>query len=65
MSIEMEDPMVRKMDGEMVAKVLNAFDKYRNATNRIARIAKELGFTELEVQEIINTWSIYEKRPKE
>ena len=57
--------MVQKMDGEMVAKVLNAFDKYRNATNRIARIAKELGFTELEVQEIINTWSIYEKRPKE
>ena len=57
--------MVRKMDGEMVGKVLNAFDKYRDATNRIARIAKELGFTELEVREIINTWSIYEKSPKE
>jgi len=57
--------MVQKMDGEMVAKVLNAFDKHRNSTNRIAGIAKELGFSELEVQEIINTWSIYEKHPKE
>ena len=53
------------MDARLVAKVISTLHKYRDEASRVVLTAKELGLTELEVQEIINTWTIYERRPKE